>query len=107
MTSRCLLHSSKYILLLLTLSKLLIHSCKKRCFFPVLDCFDLSDLFVVFQGLAFTLEERQVLGIHGLQPGRFKSQEEQIELCKISINRYQEDLNKYLYLIDLQVSDHF
>lgn len=63
--------------------------------------------FVVFQGLAFTLEERQVLGIHGLQPARFKAQEEQIELCKISINRYQEDLNKYLYLIDLQVSDHF
>lgn len=57
------------------------------------------------QGLAFTLEERQVLGIHGLQPARFKSQEEQLELCKISINRYQEDLNKYLYLIDLQVND--
>lgn len=54
--------------------------------------------------MAFTLEERQVLGIHGLQPARFKSQEEQIELCKISINRYQEDLNKYLYLVDLQVS---
>lgn len=57
-----------------------------------------------FQGLAFTLEERQALGIHGLQPARFKSQEEQLELCKISINRYQEDLNKYLYLIDLQVN---
>lgn len=56
------------------------------------------------QGLAFTLEERQVLGIHGLQPARFKSQEEQLELCKISINRYQEDLNKYLYLVDLQVN---
>lgn len=55
------------------------------------------------QGLAFTLEERQVLGIHGLQPARFKTQEEQLELCKISINRYQEDLNKYLYLVDLQV----
>lgn len=46
-----------------------------------------------------------MLGIHGLQPARFKSQEEQIALCKISINRYQEDLNKYLYLIDLQVSN--
>ncbi|KAJ6638896.1 NADP-dependent malic enzyme [Pseudolycoriella hygida] len=54
------------------------------------------------KGLAFTLEERQVLGIHGLQPARFKTQEEQLELCKISINRYQEDLNKYLYLVDLQ-----
>lgn len=60
-------------------------------------------IFHFSQGLAFTLEERQVLGIHGLQPGRFKSQEEQLELCQISINRYQEDLNKYLYLVDLQV----
>jgi len=54
------------------------------------------------KGLAFTLEERQVLGIHGLQPARFKTQEEQLELCKISIRRYQESLNKYLYLCDLQ-----
>lgn len=45
-----------------------------------------------------------MLGIHGLQPGRFKTQEEQLELCKISINRYQEDLNKYMYLVDLQVN---
>lgn len=56
------------------------------------------------KGLAFTLEERQVLGIHGLQPARFKSQEEQLELCLISIRRYKESLNKYLYLVDLQVS---
>lgn len=54
------------------------------------------------KGLAFTLEERQTLGIHGLQPARFKSQEEQLELCRISISRYQEDLNRYLYLVDLQ-----
>lgn len=53
------------------------------------------------KGLAFTLEERQTLGIHGLQPARFKSQEEQLELCKISLNRYTVDLNKYLYLADL------
>ncbi|XP_073817750.1 NADP-dependent malic enzyme b, mitochondrial isoform X1 [Musca autumnalis] len=54
------------------------------------------------KGLAFTLEERQVLGIHGLQPARFKTQEEQLELCKIAVNRYSEALNKYLYLSDLQ-----
>lgn len=83
------------------------------CFFFLFSLFSQStgkkrfDVFFSLQGLAFTLEERQVLGIHGLQPARFKSQEEQIELCKISINRYQEDLNKYLYLIDLQVSDDF
>lgn len=59
------------------------------------------------QGLAFTLEERQALGIHGLQPPRFKTQEEQLELCKISIDRYQEDLNKYLYLVELQVRKLF
>ncbi|KAM7362798.1 NADP-dependent malic enzyme b, mitochondrial isoform 1-T1 [Cochliomyia hominivorax] len=54
------------------------------------------------KGLAFTLEERQVLGIHGLQPARFKTQEEQLQLCKIAVNRYSEALNKYLYLSDLQ-----
>lgn len=53
------------------------------------------------KGLAFTLEERQALGIHGLQPARYKSQEEQLELCRISVLRYQEDLNKYLYLTEL------
>lgn len=37
----------------------------------------------------------------------FDPVQEQLELCKISINRYQEDLNKYLYLIDLQVNIHF
>jgi malate dehydrogenase (oxaloacetate-decarboxylating)(NADP+) len=54
------------------------------------------------KGLAFTLQERQQLGIHGLMPPRFKTQEEQLELCKTSVERYQEDLNKYLYLVELQ-----
>ncbi|KAK9880244.1 hypothetical protein WA026_010120 [Henosepilachna vigintioctopunctata] len=53
------------------------------------------------KGLGFTLAERQALGIHGLQPARYKSQEEQLELCKISIENYQEPLNKYLYLSEL------
>lgn len=39
------------------------------------------------KGLAFSLQERQILGIHGLQPARIKSQEEQLELCKMSIMR--------------------
>ncbi|KAF4524568.1 hypothetical protein B566_EDAN015518 [Ephemera danica] len=54
------------------------------------------------KGMAFTLEERQALGIHGLLPPRFKTQEEQLELCKLSVERYSEDLNKYIYLTGLQ-----
>ncbi|KAG8223817.1 hypothetical protein J437_LFUL003703 [Ladona fulva] len=54
------------------------------------------------KGMAFTLEERQILGIHGLIPPRFKTQDEQLELCSISVERYQEDLNKYIYLMSLQ-----
>ena len=53
--------------------------------------------------MAFTLEERQALGIHGLIPPRFKTQEEQVKLCKDNVERYQEDLNKYIYLVGLQV----
>ncbi|XP_073952567.1 NADP-dependent malic enzyme isoform X2 [Choristoneura fumiferana] len=53
------------------------------------------------KGLAFTIEERQVLGIHGLLPARVKSQEEQVQLCKLSIERYEEPLNKYIYLMGL------
>lgn len=57
--------------------------------------------------MAFTLEERQVLGIHGLLPPRFKTQEEQLELCRVSVERYEDPLNKYIYLMGLQVSTHF
>lgn len=54
------------------------------------------------KGMAFSLEERQVLGIHGLVPPRFKTQEEQVDLCRKNIERYQEPLNKYIYLAGLQ-----
>lgn len=57
--------------------------------------------------MAFTLEERQVLGIHGLLPPRFKTQEEQLELCRVSVERYEDPLNKYIYLMGLQVNTHF
>lgn len=53
--------------------------------------------------MAFTLEERQMLGIHGLIPPRFKTQEEQLALCKLNVERYPEDLNKYIYVMGLQV----
>ncbi|KAJ8922059.1 hypothetical protein NQ315_008700 [Exocentrus adspersus] len=53
------------------------------------------------KGLAFTFEERQALGIHGLLPPRVKTQEEQIEHCKKCLDRLDNDLNKYIYLIGL------
>ncbi|RVE50135.1 hypothetical protein evm_005158 [Chilo suppressalis] len=53
------------------------------------------------KGMAFSIEERQVLGIHGLLPARVKSQEEQVQLCKLSIDRYEDPLNKYIYLMSL------
>ncbi|KAK3874451.1 hypothetical protein Pcinc_020615 [Petrolisthes cinctipes] len=54
------------------------------------------------KGMAFSLEERQVLGLHGLIPPRFKTQEEQVDLCRKNIERYQEPLNKFIYLAGLQ-----
>lgn len=53
------------------------------------------------KGMAFTIEERQAMGIHGLLPPRVKTQEEQVELCKLSIARYEDPLNKYIYLMAL------
>ncbi|CAH0723875.1 unnamed protein product, partial [Brenthis ino] len=53
------------------------------------------------KGMAFSIEERQALGIHGLLPPRVKSQDEQVQLCKLSIDRYEDPLNKYIYLMGL------
>ncbi|CAL7937574.1 unnamed protein product [Xylocopa violacea] len=53
------------------------------------------------KGMAFTIEERQILGIHGLLPAAVKSQEEQLELCRLNLERYEDDLSKYIYLIGL------
>ncbi|XP_047531793.1 NADP-dependent malic enzyme-like isoform X1 [Vanessa atalanta] len=53
------------------------------------------------KGMAFTIEERQAMGIHGLLPPRVKSQEEQVHLCKLSFDRYEDPLNKYIYLMGL------
>ncbi|KAL1509489.1 hypothetical protein ABEB36_004213 [Hypothenemus hampei] len=53
------------------------------------------------KGLAFSFEERQALGIHGLLPPRVKTQEEQLEHCKICLDRLDDPLNKYLFLTGL------
>ncbi|XP_012215887.1 NADP-dependent malic enzyme isoform X2 [Linepithema humile] len=53
------------------------------------------------KGMAFTIEERQVLGVHGLLPAAVKTQDEQLELCRLNLERYTDDLSKYIYLIGL------
>merc|ERR1719244_2368360 len=55
----------------------------------------------LFKGMAFTLEERQTLGIHGLLPPRIKSQEEMAEHSLRNLRRFQDPLNQYMYLVDL------
>lgn len=54
--------------------------------------------------MAFSIEERQALGIHGLLPAAVKSQDEQLQLCKLNVDRYEDPLNKYIYLQALAVS---
>lgn len=54
--------------------------------------------------MAFTIEERQSLGIHGLLPPRVKTQDEQVTHALANLKRFNDDLNKYIYLMGLQVS---
>jgi len=60
----------------------------------------------MFQGMAFTIEERQTLGIHGLLPAAVKTQDEQLELCRLNVDRYTDDLSKYIYLTSLMVHEY-
>ncbi|XP_021198066.3 NADP-dependent malic enzyme [Helicoverpa armigera] len=53
------------------------------------------------KGLAFTLAERQVFGIHGLLSSEFRTLEQQLAICRLSVDRYRSLLNKYLYLSEL------
>lgn len=54
------------------------------------------------QGLAFTHEERQVLGIHGLLPYAVKTEEEQVKQAHVLLERCATDLDRYIYLMGLQ-----
>ncbi|XP_065371198.1 NADP-dependent malic enzyme-like isoform X1 [Calliphora vicina] len=53
------------------------------------------------KGLAFSLEERQVLGIQGLLPARIKTEEEQVQHSLMLLDRLENDLDKYMYLNNL------
>jgi len=53
------------------------------------------------KGMATTIDERQLLGIHGLLPPRVKTQSEQVSLCLRQVRSYPDPLDQYIYLMDL------
>merc|ERR1712025_602142 len=57
------------------------------------------------KGLSFSIEERQVLGIHGLLPPRVKDQDDQADHALRNLRRFEEPLNKYSYMADLLERD--
>ena len=58
-------------------------------------------LLCVLQGRAFTLKERQLLGIHGLLPPSVLSQGEQVFVVMQNFFRYDNDLDRYIYIMGL------
>ena len=56
----------------------------------------------LFQGTAFTLKERQVMGIHGLLPPVVRTVEEQMVRVMTNFHKASTDLDRYIYLMSLQ-----
>ncbi|MGH0157651.1 UNVERIFIED_CONTAM: hypothetical protein FKN15_034055 [Acipenser sinensis] len=55
-----------------------------------------------YQGMAFSLEERLQLGIHGLLPPCFLSQEVQVLRVLRNYEMKKDDLDRYIFLMSLQ-----
>ncbi|XP_078258801.1 NADP-dependent malic enzyme, mitochondrial-like isoform X2 [Rhinoraja longicauda] len=73
-------------------------------FYPVAKCFKSKLLFVYpdKKGMAFSLEERLQLGIHGLLPPCFLTQDVQVLRVLKSYETKTNDLDKYIILMTLQ-----
>lgn len=53
------------------------------------------------KGLAYTIEERQSLGIHGLLPPAVQSLDHQEQLVLANLKKLDKDLDRYVYLMHL------
>jgi len=53
------------------------------------------------KGMAFSLKERQILGVHGLLPPAVFSQDEQVVRVVDNVRHWDNDLDKYIYLASL------
>ncbi|MCP4121235.1 MAG: NAD-dependent malic enzyme [Bacteroidetes bacterium] len=54
------------------------------------------------KGTAFTEEERDALGLHGLLPPKVFTQEKQLERIRYNLSTKNSDLERYIYMISLQ-----
>src|ERR1022692_257686 len=54
------------------------------------------------KGTAFTYEERTDLGLHGLLPPQIETLDEQVVRAYAAFQRKQDDLEKHIYLRQLQ-----
>ncbi|KAI1705292.1 malic enzyme, NAD binding domain-containing protein [Ditylenchus destructor] len=69
---------------------------------PVKRGIDLLKTKEVNKGLAFSLEERQRLGIHGLLPAAIMTQEQQAHRVMTKLRQQPDDLARYIQLDNIQ-----
>uniref|UniRef100_A0A672HS31 Malic enzyme n=1 Tax=Salarias fasciatus TaxID=181472 RepID=A0A672HS31_SALFA len=91
--------------LIMCLKRLMMHRSeeKKQSFvYTKKRGYDVTRNPLLNKGLAFTLEERQQLGIHGLLPPCFVSQDIQLLRVLKNYDMKKDSLDKYVFLMGLQ-----